>query len=754
MILPNTSKISKPLAESDYLKRGLLYALTSFLALCSGFFLTTNLTIQNFFTIILIFLYSSFFFISYTICFPLSESGHEMGIKLKESLQRDAYVLSFIILVLCTIVFVQNGIQLWKIVLILLYGFIFFLYAIFLYSKYRFGNIAPVRHQIVWPTTLAIGLCLYYGINLENINQTWEPIIPIIFLLIFFLISETFFTTRKSFVYFSMGPLLIIALMPFLPKIGIDFIPAEITNSFYALLFCLITAAYLAVFESWRMTAHVSKFNDNYKLKSRSNLVNRYYIATLVALTISILGYPYIYIFNIYRTFFLIAFFFHAIFSFIFWFRLDPDDNSFLEKKWGRIKIIFGVVFLIILIVDSKINIPLPKHIHLSDLDSLKIIGLLITFSTYPLKKLWDSTIRYKKIHYNLTLYDFLFKLFTRKINIVRSLALFSLILCCLVLFIRSNNSENEYLQDKTFNAIIIYCIISVMSFFTELCHEFLRRTRRRVNLVTAFASTTRLLTSLLIGSIILLPAISNLSLFEHLLKISIVLVLTVMGGFTLNDYFDSVKDKINKVHRPIPRGILTKKATLHLSIFLLLVAILFLSFSTPSLTDIIFIAFVVIGITVYNLIIKYFAYLKSFFCAFLCCLPFFYIMKSYNFLSISYFLPLSIFFYISGRELLMDIHDVKGDQIDGIHTLPIILGKKFTQIVAFLFLFVGWLFFIPIAISSLSVISILLISLIFLIILLSFIGWDNYDSFKQRKLTLYLWLPLFLGLTVLVFRF
>ncbi len=163
-------------------------------------------------------------------------------------------------------------------------------------------------------------------------------------------------------------------------------------------------------------------------------------------------------------------------------------------------------------------------------------------------------------------------------------------------------------------------------------------------------------------------------------------------GGNILNDYFDFKIDKINMPQRPLPSGRISRKGALYLFWIAGSVGLFFSLLVGAAFFAIAFFNFIVSSMYAWKLkktAIKgiFVAYLGS--SAFIAA-PFVSGMPANVFSSA--LLPLIIisFFGTLGRQLLMDIRDIEGDEKARAKTLPLTIGKKPTRIIASLFLLIA----------------------------------------------------------------
>jgi geranylgeranylglycerol-phosphate geranylgeranyltransferase len=173
----------------------------------------------------------------------------------------------------------------------------------------------------------------------------------------------------------------------------------------------------------------------------------------------------------------------------------------------------------------------------------------------------------------------------------------------------------------------------------------------------------------------------------------SINLILAVISTFfvtsasmTFNDYFDWKIDKINHAERPIPKGIIKPKEMLAFSI-------IFFSIGIAISFFINFLCFIIALISVLLLVIyekysKNIGILSNMTVAFISAISFTYGGASVGNPYDSFILSLMTFFVMTGREIIMDIRDARGDKLTR-KSLPIQIGTKKASYVACIFLII-----------------------------------------------------------------
>lgn len=252
------------------------------------------------------------------------------------------------------------------------------------------------------------------------------------------------------------------------------------------------------------------------------------------------------------------------------------------------------------------------------------------------------------------------------------------------------------------------------------------------------FFFLVRPLNAFLAGFTVLIGAIAALSSpldDSQILGIIIGCITTsllAMGGYVINDVFDIEIDKINAPHRPIPKGEVTLNQA---KIYSLLFFILGVSSSLliPGIQIISFFLALFGGILLY----LYAAYLKrqgilgNITIGILVAIPF--IFGGFLTESIAMIYPASFAFLMNfGREIIKDIEDVHGDQIQDVKSVALKYGVKPARNLAFLILF-SLLIFDPtpvlLSVYKTPIFIILLIIIDLIIIYTAFLLFNKTDE-------------------------
>ena len=181
--------------------------------------------------------------------------------------------------------------------------------------------------------------------------------------------------------------------------------------------------------------------------------------------------------------------------------------------------------------------------------------------------------------------------------------------------------------------------------------------------------------TALSVGGLVALliwyPTLTYVSILSGVTTAFITLV-----AFLLNDINDVKSDSLSKPHRPLVRGLISKNASLCcVSVLVSMIILLLATLLIATIYGLLLILYFVLCIC-YTLIKARFAVCKDFYVGFTLAIPLLYGViegGSLNFQNM--FLISAFIFYIAHRELLMDIHDMKGDSALGVRTIPVLFG-------------------------------------------------------------------------------
>lgn len=171
--------------------------------------------------------------------------------------------------------------------------------------------------------------------------------------------------------------------------------------------------------------------------------------------------------------------------------------------------------------------------------------------------------------------------------------------------------------------------------------------------------------------------------------------ILVAAGGYIINDYYDIKIDLINKPDKVILGKYISRRVGLIINLTINILAISMATFFL-SLNVGLFISFCAFILWFYSNYLKRTAFLGNLCIAFLAFASLFMIYLFYQ-QNTKAFLFFAFFSFLSTliREIIKDCEDIKGDQMHGSRTLPIIYGiTKTKYLILFLFAILIFLFF------------------------------------------------------------
>jgi geranylgeranylglycerol-phosphate geranylgeranyltransferase len=220
-------------------------------------------------------------------------------------------------------------------------------------------------------------------------------------------------------------------------------------------------------------------------------------------------------------------------------------------------------------------------------------------------------------------------------------------------------------------------------------------------------------------GAFIINPSLSNL-LQPSFIVSTLDIILLMSASMVINDIYDIETDKINKPHRPIVTGAITKIEAINIAFILLGTSeYLSLHFLSENLHNIIHLT--ILYINLYTPILKKIFIIKNISCALIVSFSIFFtaLATSKYPLIIHPNLELLIvacnlvFTGSWSNEILLDIRDYEGDKKENIQTLPVVLGKETAWTCSLLVLTTG------IAVNILKLYQITNINVVILFILM-----------------------------------
>lgn len=181
--------------------------------------------------------------------------------------------------------------------------------------------------------------------------------------------------------------------------------------------------------------------------------------------------------------------------------------------------------------------------------------------------------------------------------------------------------------------------------------------------------------------SILLMAIITGVFTFPVLVACIVVFLATAYGN-VVNDYFDHKIDAINKPERPIPSGRISLKNAGYYALALALLGNILAFLLLGLLPELI--------VLISTLLMFYYAHtlkkkllIGNFLISFLTGLSFIFGGIVVGATIPSIYLGFYAFLTSMMREIVKDMEDVKGDRLEGAHTLPIAYGMKTSSFLA-----------------------------------------------------------------------
>jgi len=155
-------------------------------------------------------------------------------------------------------------------------------------------------------------------------------------------------------------------------------------------------------------------------------------------------------------------------------------------------------------------------------------------------------------------------------------------------------------------------------------------------------------------------------------------------AGNALNDYCDAEIDQINRPERPIPQGIISRRAALFFAIGLFIIGtLLAIPLMTPALTVIICAALLML--TSYSLYFKVRPIFGNLMVSLILGMAFLFAATVFGDIRIGIPPFLLAFGFNLIREIVKDIQDMEGDRAVNARTIPLTIGISSTRISIFL---------------------------------------------------------------------
>ncbi|HKB67799.1 MAG TPA: UbiA family prenyltransferase [Pyrinomonadaceae bacterium] len=738
-----------------YIFRGLTYAFTSACAIFAGYLINIQYwSLKDVFLLLIPPIASAFFFICYANRFHPVESKLMPGDEVQTVLQREAIIITPVIVILViSLILITTRPPMQLVVSYFAYTVLLALYGIFLWQYKTDGSLPQVRHQLVWPVVLTIGMSLYYGLSFLEMGSSLLPLLPLGLVVLVYALSERLGWNRRAFVYGTLSIILLLTTVAILNNAQIRFLPSTLTDLILKLLFGVAASSYLAVFEAWRITAEIAQRELASQIESQEGpgygtKASQYSKATLLALTVTIGVLPIYFVFSNYGTFFLMAFVVHAFAALTIWYHFGKGQPIAKFRRWPLVKAIVGFLFLAIWVAASRFK-DLPTKHYLPRFVGWSGFTVLMVLSGLPTSQLFFALRRIAKKGVG----SVFLRLFERRINFVRLLSLFSVVASFLMAILLDSFSDSSDKYRRAELAFFAYSLCIIVCLIVEL----IDRTHIMPLIKSLFSSiigvllAIRTFTSVLIGLIVFLPSAHEGIGGVNSLLLALPFFLAAAGGFALNDYYDVPKDCINKPYRAIPSGRLSSRTVLVLGYMLIIGAVLTAIIRSEDSLELVLYLLSVLGVVFYNVLVKRLTLSKTFVTAAVSTLPVIFVVVVFKYSTSFFAIPVGTSIFVLGREWLMDTRDMRGDAAAGVTTLPMIIGSRTTALLGLGMLIAGVICLLPVVIANSSSRNVVLfISALFSIAIASVL-WGLRNGDYQRAVIVSLYFPIVCGIVLLL---
>jgi len=228
---------------------------------------------------------------------------------------------------------------------------------------------------------------------------------------------------------------------------------------------------------------------------------------------------------------------------------------------------------------------------------------------------------------------------------------------------------------------------------------------------------------------------------------------LLLTAEIVLNDYMDIDKDIINKPHRPLASGAVSSFTAAKLILYFMLAAIIsgFCIYGVFSMQFLLFMI-IFLTLTLYSLFPRRLASVKAFITALttFLCLSFIFIYSKMT--QIFFYYAVAAFFYISSREILMDIRDYEGDRQYQCRTLAVRYGKEKAYWLAVILMTISQILYVSKIVIYSNMLNKVLWWIALFTILTLLLLFRNAVPKQQNKIALMLWAPMLMTMPAIIF--
>lgn len=214
---------------------------------------------------------------------------------------------------------------------------------------------------------------------------------------------------------------------------------------------------------------------------------------------------------------------------------------------------------------------------------------------------------------------------------------------------------------------------------------------RRQKHILLKFFSLFSVVRGYNILVVVLAQYLASIYIFAHdkplkavLLDVNLLMLVlassaTIAAGYIINSFYDSEKDLINRPQKTMLDRLVSQNTKLSFYFTLNFLSVVFASY--VSFRAVVFFALYIFAIWFYSHKLKKLPMVGNLVSAILAVTPFFAIFIYYgNFEKVIFVHALFLFLLVSGRELIKDLENLKGDMALNYQTVPVVYGEKTTK--------------------------------------------------------------------------
>jgi len=616
-------------------------------------------------------------------------------------------------------------------------------YSLILLAYCRDQDNVLMRHQLIWPSLLAVAVTLYTGLHLNEASELPTALLPIGALGVYILVG--LFLEQKAFVALSLGVMAVSLFV--LSRLWLTEAPTALVRYSASFLFSTAVASYVAIFEAWRITSHLA-------LKTRDSVgtiidatpkVRLYYVSTLVALSGSFWLMPVAAIFTDLGPWFVIGFALHAASALGLWLVLGHQMFWLSRDIWPRARFAMGELFVLFIAVERFLpnNSPSMAFLKMDDFGR----GVAISFAVGGVGLFLVRLATGYRTRPQIAGASPLAAMFASRLNILRAFALLSSVMTFVLAWLRPETLASP-LSPKIDVAILVYLLVVFCVFVLDVIGNQLKA-EGLVAWLVGVCTLTRVPTSIAIGAVVGFGLALGGASGSTAWLLSLPFTLIAMGGFALNDIHDREKDSVNRPSRALPAGILTLRQAKGFAAVLLFAALVSSLMLARNAGEAALYLLALAGVVVYSDLAKRLGWAKGAFSSMLSVLPLAFVAQSELITGLDVIVLGGAFVYVFGRELLLDVRDIEGDRRAGFRTIAVRYGESTGALAGIGLQALGALLILISAVVLGSNSQVLLAVATAVAVALT-AGWWYSVQRHRRGAALFMWLPMLSGAALL----